>query len=182
MFFKKLDIDDVVLITPKRFSDDRGYFMESHRQDLFDENVTTRKFVQDNFVTSKKNVVRGLHYQINNPQGKLVRCLSGEIFDVAVDMRKGSKTYGHWVGERLSEENGCSLWIPEGFAHGYSTLTDDVKVLYKCTDFYHPNDEGGIIWNDYNLNIDWKVDEQSAIISDKDKLLNTFVQTEMLSI
>tara|TARA_Y100000593_G_scaffold39687_1_gene76683 strand:- start:1341 stop:1892 length:552 start_codon:yes stop_codon:yes gene_type:complete len=178
MEFKKLDIEDVVLITPRKFHDERGYFMESHRQDLFNIHITPKKFVQDNFVTSKKNVIRGLHFQIKYPQGKLVRCLSGEIFDVAVDMRKDSKTYGHWVGERLSEDNGCALWIPEGFAHGYSVLTDDVKVLYKCTDVFHPNDESGIIWNDYNLNINWKINEEDAIISEKDNQLHPFVQTD----
>ena len=172
MEFKRLDIEDVVLVSSRRFNDDRGCFMESYREDLFNQYITPKKFVQDNFVISNQNVIRGLHYQVNHPQGKLVRCLSGEIFDVAVDIRQDSETYGHWVGNRLSEENGCSLWIPEGFAHGYSVLSDNCKVLYKCTDVYHPNDESGIIWNDYTLNINWKVD--NPIVSEKDSKLPTF--------
>ena len=187
-------IKDIVIISSDKFKDDRGYFIETYQRNKIDSSEPiwftetdggggykiTKKtwppkpFVQDNFVSSIKNVIRGLHFQKDNPQGKLVRCISGIILDVAVDIRKGSNTYGEWISVELSEENGDSLWIPEGFAHGYSVLSDTAKVLYKCTDIWYPDDESGIIWNDKTLNIDWKVLESDAIVSDKDKKLKLF--------
>jgi dTDP-4-dehydrorhamnose 3,5-epimerase len=179
---------DIVLLTPQKFNDERGYFTEIYRKNFFDnlppiwykaEGDVTKKswppqndFVQDNLVVSKKNVVRGLHFQKNHPQGKFVRCISGTILDVVVDLRPNCDTYKQWISVELSEENGVSLWVPEGFAHGYSVLSDEAVVLYKCTDVWHPGDEGGIIWNDDTLNIDWKVSEEDAIISEKDLKLN----------
>ena len=172
MKFFSLDIEGLSIIDSHLFEDDRGSFMEIFRQDVFDENEPPKKFVQDNLVTSKKNVIRGLHFQDKFPQGKLIRCIKGSIYDVAVDLRKNSETFGNHVGFQLSEENKLSFWIPEGFAHGYSVLSDDAIVLYKCTDVWHQGDEGGVIWNDETLNIDWGV--ENPIISEKDKNLPKF--------
>lgn len=162
-------IPDVKIIEPKVFGDDRGFFMETWNQKQFEELVTGKptKFVQDNHSKSKKGILRGLHYQTENTQGKLVRVISGEVFDVAVDIRKNSPTFGLWVGEYLSAENKRQLWIPEGFAHGFYVTSDEAEFVYKCTDFYNPAAEISIIWNDKEINIDWPITIQ-PILSGKD--------------
>jgi dTDP-4-dehydrorhamnose 3,5-epimerase len=152
-----LEIPDVLLIEPQVFADDRGFFFESFNQAEFDKTVGGKiNFVQDNHSMSVKGVLRGLHYQLPpNAQGKLVRVIQGEVFDVAVDLRRSSATFGQWVGEILSAENKKQLWIPEGFAHGFVTLSDTAELLYKATNFYSPQNEHCIIWNDTTLNIQW---------------------------
>jgi len=165
--FEKLEIDGLCLITPKVFADERGYFMETYKRSVFFENGIKRDFVQDNLSRSKKGVLRGLHYQEGDyAQGKLVRCSKGEVFDVAVDIREGSKTFGQWYGVVLSEENGKMLYIPEGFAHGFYTLSEVADLVYKCTSEFHAPADRGIIWNDPDINIDWKTDK--PILSEKD--------------
>jgi dTDP-4-dehydrorhamnose 3,5-epimerase len=149
-------IPDVLLIEPKVFGDDRGFFFESYNQKAFREATGLNvSFVQDNHSKSAKNVLRGLHYQIEQPQGKLVRVTQGEVFDAAVDIRKGSKTYGQWVGLILSAENKKQLWIPPGFAHGFLTLSETAEFLYKTTEYYSPEHERCIIWNDADIAIEW---------------------------
>ena len=148
-------IEGLCVITPAVFGDARGYFMETYNQNDMKAAGLDMVFVQDNQSSSSKGVLRGLHFQINHPQGKLVRVISGEVFDVAVDLRKGSETYGKWHGEILSAENKKQFYIPEGFAHGFLVLSDTAEFCYKCTDFYHPGDEGGIIWNDPDIGIKW---------------------------
>lgn len=152
----RLAIPDVLLIEPKVFGDDRGFFFESYNQAQL-EAVIGRpvSFVQDNHSRSARNVLRGLHYQIRQPQGKLVRVVAGEVFDVAVDIRKASPTFGQWVGEVLSAENKRQMWIPEGFAHGFLVLSESADFLYKTTDYYAPEHERCIAWNDSSLHIDW---------------------------
>ena len=153
---KNLDgIEGLCLITPAVHGDERGYFMETYSQRDMEEVGINYTFVQDNQSMSTKGVLRGLHFQINHPQTKLVRVIKGEVFDVAVDLRKGSKTYGKWHGEILSEENKNQFLIPKGFAHGFLVLSDVAEFCYKCDDFYHPNDEGGIAWNDPAIGIMW---------------------------
>lgn len=153
-----LAIPDVFLIEPKVFGDDRGFFFESFNQAKF-EAATGRQvaFVQDNHSRSVKNVLRGLHYQIRQPQGKLVRVVQGEVFDVAVDLRKSSPTFGEWVGEILSAENKRQLWVPEGFAHGFVALSETAEFLYKTTDYYAPVHERCVVWNDPDLKIKWPI-------------------------
>ncbi|MDT3275658.1 dTDP-4-dehydrorhamnose 3,5-epimerase [Shewanella sp. SP2S2-4] len=150
-------IPDVKLIEPSVFGDERGFFMETWNQKNFEELVTGKetKFVQDNHSKSKKGILRGLHYQTENVQGKLVRVISGEVFDVAVDIRDGSATYGQWVGEYLSAENKRQLWIPEGFAHGFYVTSNEAEFFYKCTNYYNPESEITLKWNDPELNIRW---------------------------
>ena len=163
------EIEGLKVITPQVFGDERGYFMETYSKRDFEKIGIDMEFVQDNQSASKKGVIRGLHFQINYPQDKLVRVIRGEVFDVAVDMRPGSKTYGKWYGVRLSEENKKMFFIPKNFAHGFLVLSDYAEFTYKCTDFYHPNDEGGIIWNDPGLAIEWPIEEGIELtISDKD--------------
>ncbi len=153
---KDLDgIEGLCLITPAVHGDNRGYFMETYSQRDMEEAGLNYTFVQDNQSMSTKGVLRGLHFQINFPQTKLVRVIKGEVFDVAVDLRKGSKTYGKWHGEILSEENKNQFLIPKGFAHGFLVLSDVAEFCYKCDGFYHPNDEGGIAWNDHEIGIIW---------------------------
>lgn len=153
-----LSIPDVVLFEPRVFGDDRGFFYESFNQRQFNEAIGRPvTFVQDNHSRSAKNVLRGLHYQIQQPQGKLVRVVQGEVFDVAVDIRKSSPTFGKWVGEILSAENKRQLWVPEGFAHGFVVLSEIAEFLYKTTDYYAPAYERCIAWNDKALNIDWQI-------------------------
>ena len=163
-----LAIPDVFLIEPKVFGDDRGFFFESFNQAKF-EAATGRQvaFVQDNHSLSVKNVLRGLHYQIKQPQGKLVRVVQGEVFDVAVDIRKSSPTFGQWVGETLSAENKRQMWVPEGFAHGFVVLSETAELLYKTTDYYAPEHERCITWNDPVLSIDWPI-EGGPVLSVKD--------------
>ena len=151
----KCDIEGLYVIEPKVFNDDRGYFTETYNQRDFEEEGLNMVFVQDNQSMSKKGVLRGLHFQINYPQGKLVRVIRGRVFDVAVDYRPGSKTYGQWFGVELSEENKKQFYISEGFAHGFIVLSDEAEFCYKVTDFYHPGDEGGLAWNDPGIGIKW---------------------------
>lgn len=164
-------IEGLKVVTPTVFGDSRGYFMETYNYNDFKEAGIDQVFVQDNQSASKKGVLRGLHFQINYPQDKLVRVIKGEVFDVAVDLREGSPTYGQWYGVRLSEENKKMFFIPKNFAHGFYVLSDYAEFTYKCTDFYHPNDEGGIIYNDPDIGIEWPIDEKvELIMSDKDKV------------
>lgn len=169
--FKKLDIPEVILVEAKAFSDDRGYFMESFKESVFIDNDIDTKFVQDNFSHSIKGVLRGLHYQKNpKAQAKLVTALRGEIFDVAVDIRKNSPTFGKWIGEILSENNHKLLYVPEGFAHGFCVLSNEADVLYKVNQEYSPEHEKGILWNDPDLNISWPI--KKPILHEKDILLS----------
>jgi dTDP-4-dehydrorhamnose 3,5-epimerase len=177
----KTKIEDVFTVEPTVFGDERGYFMETYNENDFKEQGINLNFVQDNQSKSTKGVLRGLHFQYTHPQGKLVRVIKGEVFDVAVDLRKKSKTYGEWVGEILSEENKKQLFIPKGFAHGFLVLSDEAEFVYKCTDFYTPNDEGGIIWNDPEIGIDWPlkgINEEDIIFSEKDKKWNLMKDTK----
>ncbi|HAT7502870.1 dTDP-4-dehydrorhamnose 3,5-epimerase [Citrobacter braakii] len=166
----KTDIPDVIIFEPKIFGDDRGFFFESYNQKAFQEVVGRKvEFVQDNHSKSTKNVLRGLHYQISpHEQGKLVRCVVGEVFDVAVDIRKSSSTFGKWIGTNLSAENKRQLWIPEGFAHGFLVLSDTAEFVYKTTNFYKKNSEAGIKWNDPDININWPTDGL-VVLSEKDE-------------
>ncbi|MBK9786370.1 MAG: dTDP-4-dehydrorhamnose 3,5-epimerase [Betaproteobacteria bacterium] len=167
-------IPDVLLIEPKVFGDDRGFFFESYNQKAFQEATGLNvSFVQDNHSKSAKNVLRGLHYQIEQPQGKLVRVTQGEVFDAAVDIRKGSKTYGQWVGLILSAENKKQLWIPPGFAHGFLTLSETAEFLYKTTDYYSPEHERCIIWNDPDIGIKWLL-QDLPLVSSKDAMGSQF--------
>jgi len=163
------EIKGLLEITPQVFGDKRGYFMETYQQKDFAEIGIDLPFVQDNQSASKKGVLRGLHFQINYPQDKLVRVIKGEVYDVAVDLRPGSETYGKWHGVLLTEENKKQFFIPKNFAHGFLVLSDYAEFCYKCTDFYHPNDEGGIAYNDPAIGIEWPIPEgMELILSDKD--------------
>ncbi|HDR2519503.1 TPA: dTDP-4-dehydrorhamnose 3,5-epimerase [Enterobacter ludwigii] len=166
----KTDIPDVLIFEPKVFGDDRGFFFESFSQKIFEEAVGRKvEFVQDNHSKSCKGVLRGLHYQLEPyAQGKLVRCVAGEVFDVAVDIRKSSPTFGKWVGVNLSAENKRQLWIPEGFAHGFLVISDMAEFVYKTTNYYHPESDRGLLWNDETLSINWPI-EECPILSEKDK-------------
>ena len=169
MIVKNTLLDGVKMITPTIFEDERGYFFESYKAPIFKNNDLPINFVQDNEVKSTKGVLRGLHYQFNRPQGKLVRVISGSILDVAVDIRKGSPTFGQSEIVHLTAENNKMLYIPEGFAHGYLVTSSESIVVYKCTDVYDPNDQYGIIWNDETIGVDWMYD--SPILSEKDLML-----------
>ena len=175
--FRRLEIPDVLLITPNIFEDERGFFMETYKLSEFKKLGVEYNFVQENFAKSKKNVLRGLHYQLEpKSQGKLVRCVRGKVWDVAVDIRKGSPWYGKWVKVELSEENKNILWVPRGFAHGYVSVEEDSEILYLTTEEYAPQFERGILWNDPTLKIDWGVD--SPIVSQKDGKLPLLEKTE----
>lgn len=163
----EIGIPGVLLIEPKVFEDDRGFFMETYHAERYARHGITGKFVQDNHSKSVKGTLRGLHYQLGRPQGKLVRVIQGEVFDVAVDVRKGSPHFGKWVGMILSSENKRQLFIPEGFAHGFCVTSETAEFLYKCTDFYAPEEERGIRWNDPGLAINWPV--KNPVISEKDR-------------
>jgi dTDP-4-dehydrorhamnose 3,5-epimerase len=163
-------IEGLYEIAPKVFGDDRGYFFESWSERDFAAAGLTMRFVQDNQSKSSKGVLRGLHFQKTHPQGKLVRVIQGEVFDVAVDVRPGSKTYGKWYGVILSGERQNQFYISPGFAHGFLVLSETAIFAYKCTDFYHPEDEGGLIWNDPTIGIDWPETGAFPLLSDKDKL------------
>lgn len=168
--FKKLDVDDVQLIIPKVFSDDRGFFLETFKNSDFIQNGILDEFNQDNHSKSTKGVLRGLHYQKSpQAQAKIVRCIKGEIFDVAVDLRKNSSTFKKWVGEILSDENKHMLYIPEGFAHGFVVLSDEAEILYKASNEYSKSHDSGLRWNDPDININWNIDFD-PILSEKDKL------------
>jgi dTDP-4-dehydrorhamnose 3,5-epimerase len=176
-----LSIPDVLLLEPRVFGDSRGFFFESFNQREFEKLVGRKDhFVQDNHSRSAKNVLRGLHYQITRPQGKLVRVIAGEIFDVAVDIRRGSPTFGRWVGQIISGENKKQLWVPEGFAHGFVVLSGHAEVLYKATDYWAPDSERCIIWNDPELAIDWPIDGQ-PLLSAKDAQGNAFGNAEVFA-
>ena len=163
------DIEGLYVIEPTVFKDERGYFMETYNQNDFKEAGLNMTFVQDNQSMSVKGVLRGLHFQKQYPQGKLVRAVRGTVFDVAVDLRSDSKTYGKWFGVELSEDNFKQFYIPEGFAHGFLVLSDQAEFCYKCTDFYHPDDEGGIAWNDPTINVAWPELDVPYRMSEKDK-------------
>ena len=168
--FNKTKIDGVCIIEPKVFGDNRGYFMETYNKEHFAEAGLNMTFVQDNESKSSKGVLRGLHFQRKNSQGKLVRVTKGEVFDVAVDLRTGSLTYGQWEGVILSEENKKQFYIPEGFAHGFLVLSDEAVFNYKCTDLYSPEYDGGVMWNDPDINIEWPIEGiENIILSEKDK-------------
>ena len=163
------EIEGLKVITPTVFEDSRGYFMETYNYNDFKEAGIDEVFVQDNQSASVKGVLRGLHFQINYPQDKLVRVLRGEVYDVAVDLRKGSATYGKWYGVLLSAENRKQFFVPKNFAHGFYVVSDYAEFAYKCTDFYHPDDEGGIIWNDSDIGVKWPVPAGTQpVLSDKD--------------
>lgn len=174
-----LAIPDVVMIEPRVFGDDRGFFFESFNQKQFEQAIGRPvTFVQDNHSRSARNVLRGLHYQIKQPQGKLVRVVAGEVFDVAVDLRKSSPTFGQWVGEVLSAENKRQLWIPEGFAHGFVVLSEHAEFLYKTTDYWAAEHERSIFWNDPGLGIKWPIDGK-PILSPKDEQATAFATAEV---
>jgi dTDP-4-dehydrorhamnose 3,5-epimerase len=172
-------IPEVLIFEPKVFGDDRGFFFESFNQKQFEQAVGRQVvFVQDNHSKSVKNVLRGLHYQIQNPQGKLVRVAQGEVFDVAVDIRKNSPTFGRWVGVLLSAENKKQLWVPEGFAHGFLVLSETAEFLYKTTDYYAPQHERSIVWNDPTLQIDWPLAASQPVLAAKDAAGTSLSQAE----
>lgn len=180
--FTETSIEGVIVVDVKSYGDDRGYFMETYKKPDFVKGGIDVDFVQDNQSSSTKGVLRGLHFQINHPQSKLVRVVSGEVFDVAVDLREGSPTYGKWEGVILSAENKRQFFIPRGFAHGFLVLSDTAEFCYKCDDIYHPNDEGGLMWNDPAIGIEWpalqgdeEFDETKVILSEKDKVHPAFV-------
>lgn len=166
--FNKTAIEGVYVIEPRVFGDNRGYFMETYNKNDFDNAGLVYSFVQDNQSKSKKGVLRGLHFQVNHPQAKLVRVISGEVFDVAVDLRKNSPTYGKWVGVLLSAENKKQFMIPRGFAHGFLVTSPEAEFVYKCDELYHPEDEGGIMWNDPAVGIEWPNVEE-ILLSEKDQ-------------
>ena len=165
--FIETKIKDVFIIEPKKYGDNRGYFMETYKESDFIAAGINYKFIQDNQSKSKKGVLRGLHFQKKFPQAKLVRCIEGEVFDVCVDLRKNSPTYGKWEGVILSAEKGNQFMIPRGFAHGFLVLSETATFCYKCDELYHPEDEGGIIWNDPDVGIEWP-DVGEILLSEKD--------------
>ena len=167
------EIEGLKIITPAVFEDSRGYFMETYNYNDFADAGIDISFVQDNQSKSGKGVLRGLHYQVNRPQDKLVRVISGAVFDVAVDLRRDSPTYGEWYGIILSAENKTQFFVPKSFAHGFYVLSETAEFVYKCSDFYNPNDEAGIVWNDPTLNINWHL-SGDLIVSDKDVKLPNF--------
>lgn len=175
--FIKTSIEGVFVIEPTVFDDERGYFMETYHKKEFEEHGLNMDFVQDNHSKSTKGVLRGLHFQYTQPQGKLVRVIRGEVFDVAVDLRKNSATYGKYESVILSEENKKQFYVPPGFAHGFLVLSDVAEFIYKCTDFYNGSDEGGIRWNDPEIGIEWPLDEDELILSEKDKGWNSLKET-----
>ncbi len=176
-------IEGLKVIEPAVFGDARGYFMETYNYQDFAEAGIDCTFVQDNQSASKKGVLRGLHFQIDYPQDKLVRVISGEVFDVAVDLREGSRTFGKWYGVLLTAENKKQFFVPKNFAHGFIVLSDRAEFCYKVTDFYHPNDEGGILWNDEELGVEWPMPEGMGagdlILSDKDKVQKSFAEYKL---
>ena len=161
-------ISDVLIFEPVTHEDDRGYFMETFRLSYFHSEGINVQFVQDNQSMSKKGTLRGLHYQLEFPQGKLVRVISGEVFDVAVDLRKSSNTFGKWVGQVLSSSNKRQFWIPPGFAHGFLVLSERAELVYKCTDYFNPDDDHSLIWNDPDIAIHWPATVEKSLLSRKD--------------
>ncbi|MFH0255784.1 dTDP-4-dehydrorhamnose 3,5-epimerase [Vibrio rumoiensis] len=174
------NIADVKIIEPQVFGDERGFFMETWQQKKFEELVAQRTFVQDNHSKSSKGILRGLHYQTENTQGKLVRVISGEVYDVAVDLRKSSKTFGQWVGVVLSAVNNRQLWVPEGFAHGFYVMSEEAEFVYKCTDYYNSSAEHSLIWNDPAIGIKWPVTSgKEPLLSEKDRNGQLFSEAEV---
>jgi dTDP-4-dehydrorhamnose 3,5-epimerase len=171
MEFERLGVPDVLLVKPRKFGDHRGYFMETFRENLFEEHAGANHFVQDNrSFSAQVGTVRGLHFQVPpRAQGKLVSCTGGALLDVAVDIRQGSPTFGKAVSAELTAENGHQLWVPPGFAHGFCTLVPDTTISYKVTDYYSPEHDRGLLWNDPALGIDWPLGAEGAVLSDKDK-------------
>lgn len=176
--FIQTTIPDVIIIEPKVYGDERGFFLESYQKTRFAEYGISADFVQDNHSRSTHGVLRGLHYQIQQPQGKLVRVISGEIFDVAVDIRKNSPTFGKWVGDFLSAENKRMIWVPPGFAHGFFVTSPEAEVIYKATDYYAPEWERTIAWNDPTIGIDWPTGDVHPILSGKDAAGKLLVEAE----
>ena len=176
--FNETKIQDVYVIDVKTYGDHRGYFMETYKESDFKAAGLDYNFVQDNQSSSRKGVLRGLHFQKVHPQAKLVRVIKGEVFDVAVDLRKGSETYGQWVGVLLSEENHRQFMIPRGFAHGFVVVSDYAEFAYKCDELYHPEDDGGIMWNDPAIGIDWP-DVGEIILSEKDKVHPSLAESKI---
>jgi len=180
MQITQTNIPEVLVIEPRVFPDERGFFLESFNQKAFDEAVGKHySFVQDNHSSSTANILRGLHYQIENTQGKLVRAVVGSIYDVAVDIRKGSPTFGQSIGEILSAENKKQLWVPPGFAHGFYVISEVADVLYKATDFYSPTHERSIVWNDAELKVDWPTAGNTPIVSGKDAAGDTLATADL---
>jgi dTDP-4-dehydrorhamnose 3,5-epimerase len=165
------NIPDVLIIEPRVFGDERGFFKETFQSTRYKEAGLTLPFVQDNYSRSTQGVLRGLHFQLTKPQGKLVSCSQGEVFDVAVDLRSGSSTYGQWAGALLTGDNHIQFYVPPGFAHGFVVLSDIADFQYKCTDYYDPSDEGGLIWNDPDVGIDWPLGDIEPKLSEKDMIL-----------
>ena len=178
--FIETTIKDLYIIEPKVFGDDRGYFMETYSKRDFYEAGLTMEFVQDNESKSKKGVLRGMHFQTKNTQGKLVRVTEGEVYDVAVDLRRGSKTYGKWEGILLTAENKKQFYVPEGFAHGFLVVSDYATFNYKCTNFYSPEFDSGLLWNDEDVAIEWPLDGiDEILLSEKDKVQKTLKELDV---
>ena len=179
MEFISTQIPDVILVRPRLFSDTRGFFLETYREDLFTLSGIDKAFIQDNHSGSTKGVLRGLHYQIRQPQGKLVRVIVGEVFDVAVDLRRHSSTFGRWVGVTLSAEKKNQLWVPPGFAHGFYVTSEKAEILYKATDYYAPQWERSLLWNDPAVGIDWPIiNGELPFLSEKDMKGALFAEAE----
>lgn len=178
--FIETKIKDLYIIEPKVFGDNRGYFMESYNKKAFEEAGLTMEFVQDNESRSKRGVLRGMHFQTKHTQGKLVRVTEGEVYDVAVDLRKGSPTFGMWEGVLLTSENKRQFYVPEGFAHGFVVLSETATFNYKCTDFYSPEHDGGLLWNDEDVAVEWPLDGiEEILLSEKDKNQKTFKELDL---
>lgn len=177
----KTAIPDVLIFKPKVWGDERGYFYESFRQQWFDDAGIDATFVQDNQSSSQKNVLRGLHYQIHKPQGKLVRVIAGEVFDVAVDLRKSSLSFGQSVGVNLSDANKLMLWIPPGFAHGFSVISEHAELYYKCTEYYAPEYDRSLLWNDSALKIEWPLSGAEPVLSAKDMAAKSLNDAEVFA-
>lgn len=173
----KTSLQDCLIIEPNIFGDDRGFFLETYSKKRYEEFIGSHTFVQDNHSRSAKGVLRGLHFQKTKPQGKLVRVVKGKVYDVAVDLRKGSSTFGKWEAVILTEENKKQFWIPPGFAHGFQVLSDNADFEYKCTDYYNPSDEGSLLWSDPELNIPWPIDKPQ--LSEKDAIAPQFADLKI---
>lgn len=180
MNFTKTEIPEVIIIEPKVHGDHRGFFMETFRQQEFEQAGISSNFVQDNHSKSTQGILRGLHYQIQNPQGKLVRVVVGEVYDVAVDLRRSSLTFGQWVGVVLSAGNKRALWVPPGFAHGFYVMSPFAEVNYKCTSYYEPEFDRSLLWSDQELNISWP-DKVNVVLSDKDRIAPSFALADKFS-
>ena len=174
-------ISEVLVLEPDVYADERGYFMETFRSSYLTKHGVELNFVQDNQSQSRIGTLRGLHYQLEFPQGKLVRVISGTVFDVAVDIRKSSSTFGKWVGETLSAENKKQLWIPPGFAHGFLVVSKSAELFYKCTEYYHPEDDHSLLWNDPAVGIEWPLQNREPILSEKDRIAQCLSQIPVYS-